>query len=478
MRGKRSDPTTGCANQYIPDDTRGELPHTHDDPLSNENVSNSPTERPWPPPPGQNPDQDQDISFVPAEPGLRPTEEPDADGFPLWPTAGTAVIDGEEVDGIVIDRPLPPPAYLGAPGPDRVRSEDFATVVLDAVAAHRVPLVPMPLPGGRSSPTSQLASAPEAREALDPRAAHAATEAFEVSAAFEAPDGLQVRAALDAPAPFELRAALDAPAPFELRAALEAAAAFEVRAARDAPDAFEVPASPEMPAREAPVPDLVWPVDPSPGLASSGSPAPPVQGKKRKEAPEQWPPPEMRAMSQARSSTARVLAPRVAVRGPSIRHLRRPGPALAWLLVFALLAAFFAYTAAEPTWLALGHATRGTATVVRCQDAGVFRRCDADFVSGRFEATDAALIGADRVPGATVPARMVGAHGRIAYAGSNRSLLLHGLVGLVLVLLCGLGIAWATGAGRLGSRRTRNVARLLSVGLPLLIATGVLAATY
>src|SRR5206468_12488487 len=134
---KRSDPTTGCANQYIPGDTRSELPHTHDDPLSNENVSNSPTERPWPPPPGQNPvqdqNQDQDFSFLPAEPGVRPTEEVDDDGFPFWPTAGTILVDGEEVEGVVVDRPLPPPAYLGAPGPERIRSEEFATVVLEAV---------------------------------------------------------------------------------------------------------------------------------------------------------------------------------------------------------------------------------------------------------------------------------------------------------------------------------------------------------
>lgn len=354
--------------------------------------------------------------------------------------------------------PLPTPAYLGATGPDRIRSDEFATVVLEAVAAHRAPLASTAMPAGPyAPPTRELAATREVAlgDVRDERDWTRGQEDW-----MRGQDELTTVSA-------------------ELAITTTTTS---VELTTVSAELATVPAQAYVPDEPvdavAPVPAPVWPVNPAPEQASSARPAPPVQNKKRKEAPEQWPPPEMRAMSQARSSTARVLAPRVAVPGKRTRHLRRPGAGLAWMLVFALLATFFAYTAAEPTWLALGHATRGTATVLRCEDAGVFRRCDADFVSGHFEAPGVALVGADHVPGTSTSARMVGAKGRIAYAGSNQALLIRGLVGLLLVLLCGLGISWVTGAGRLATRRMRNVARLLSVALPLLIALGVLAATY
>ena len=49
---------------------------------------------------------------------------------------------------------------------------------------------------------------------------------------------------------------------------------------------------------------------------------------------------------------------------------------------------------------------------------------------------------------------------------------------VALVVLCGLGIAWATGAGRLETPRARLTAYAMSVGGPLVLAAGVLAVAW
>jgi hypothetical protein len=51
-------------------------------------------------------------------------------------------------------------------------------------------------------------------------------------------------------------------------------------------------------------------------------------------------------------------------------------------------------------------------------------------------------------------------------------------VGIALVLLCGLGIGWATGAGRLGTRRARLIGYVISLAGPLLFVVGALAVTW
>lgn len=162
---------------------------------------------------------------------------------------------------------------------------------------------------------------------------------------------------------------------------------------------------------------------------------------------------------------------------------RRAGAGLAALLLLSFMAAFFGWVSAEPLWLALGHGDRGTAIVVRCTGKGVGQRCTGDFTAldGRFSVQRVALLGAakgERHAGATVTAWMVSAESRSAYAGDRTSLHLRWAVGLLLVLACGFGIGLATGATRLAGRRARFGAFVASVGAPLMIAAGFLAATF
>lgn len=161
------------------------------------------------------------------------------------------------------------------------------------------------------------------------------------------------------------------------------------------------------------------------------------------------------------------------------RRPRSPAAGLTWLVVLGLLAAFFGWFSAEPLWLSLGHGVPGTATVVSCSVHGIDGRC-ADFTptSGAFPATRVTLLGLGRVAtGQQVAARMVSPRGWQAYGGDPAGLYLRWIPGLVVVLLCGLGIAWGTGAARLPGRR-RMVAVLASVAGPVLLAAGLFAAAW
>jgi hypothetical protein len=164
------------------------------------------------------------------------------------------------------------------------------------------------------------------------------------------------------------------------------------------------------------------------------------------------------------------------------RPPRRPVLGALALVVLAFATTFLAWVSAEPLWLVIGHGERGTATVTRCPPGTAppgcvtFRAADGGFV-----AEDMALLGADRVQlarGASVPAQMVSVRGDRVYAADPTGLRLRAGVGLALVLLCGLGLAWATGATRLDDPRSRRRAVLASIGLPLLVTLGFLAATW
>jgi hypothetical protein len=154
------------------------------------------------------------------------------------------------------------------------------------------------------------------------------------------------------------------------------------------------------------------------------------------------------------------------------------------LLVLGLAAMFFAWVSAGPFWLAVGHGDRGTATVTRCTGDGVAQRCVGQFTAARgtFTAPDVALMGVaadQRGEGAVVPARMVDRKARQAYVGSAPLLLhLRWALGVLLVLLCGLGIAALTGARRLETPTARRGAVLLSLAGPLALLAGFLAITY
>ena len=166
------------------------------------------------------------------------------------------------------------------------------------------------------------------------------------------------------------------------------------------------------------------------------------------------------------------------------RPPRRPATGLLGLLVLGLAAMFFAWVSAGPFWLAVGHGNRGTATVVRCTGDGVGQRCVGQFTAdrGTFTAQRVALMGVagdQREQGAVVPARMVDQQARQAYVGSTPLLLhLRWALGVLLLVLCGLGIAALTGARRLETARARRGAVLLSLAGPLALWAGFLAITY
>jgi hypothetical protein len=237
-----------------------------------------------------------------------------------------------------------------------------------------------------------------------------------------------------------------------------------------------------------PVPDNgfpLWP-DVSAANATIETPVHHAQPDKphKRESLDEWPPPAMRASLQTRASATIVVPRRVETpaRDRPLRHLRRPGTGLAGLVFVALLAGFFAWTSAEPFWLAVGHSSAGTATVTRCAGNGVLRRCVATFTGPAFTAEGVTLLGArsgrEKSEGAEVPARMVRSGDRIAYAGRADGLHIRWGAGLGLILVCGAMIAWITGALRLLGRTARTGAVLLSFAGPLLLFAGMLAATF
>lgn len=164
--------------------------------------------------------------------------------------------------------------------------------------------------------------------------------------------------------------------------------------------------------------------------------------------------------------------------------IRKPAPALLALITLAMVASFFAWVSAEPFWLAVGHGDRGYATTTDCQGSGVAQRCAGRFeaADGSFAVTRIALLGVadhERSSGTVTPARMVSADSRMAYIGSTGLLVqLRWMLGFLLVLMCGYGIASLTGARRLEDPRARRLVTLTSVFAPLLILAGFLAAAY
>jgi hypothetical protein len=187
-----------------------------------------------------------------------------------------------------------------------------------------------------------------------------------------------------------------------------------------------------------------------------------------------WPAPKLRA-----GRLPRTVIPGRPRQPGRYRPTRRPGAGLVALLALGLLAVFFAWVSAEPVWLAVGHGSRGTATVASCTVHGIAKRC-ADFTAdgGTFTAAHVTLLGTGPVPppvGGKLPARMVSATGTGAYVGSVRLRIGLGLLG---VLLCGLGIGWLTGAFRLPTRRGRLVALGYSLAGPFALTGVVLAATW
>ena len=164
------------------------------------------------------------------------------------------------------------------------------------------------------------------------------------------------------------------------------------------------------------------------------------------------------------------------------RPARETGSArgLVALVLLALLAAFFAWVTAEPLWLAVGHSTPGTVTVTRCADDGAATAstgaASARSPAPRFTRAAVQVMGDVPDPGTTAPASMTSARGGHAYVDVDT--FSRAAIGVVLIMLCGLGIVRATGVRRLESRPARTVATLLSLAGPATLLTGMLITTY
>ncbi|MDT5043277.1 MAG: hypothetical protein QOE51_4262 [Actinoplanes sp.] len=175
-----------------------------------------------------------------------------------------------------------------------------------------------------------------------------------------------------------------------------------------------------------------------------------------------------------------------AAAGTARRHRtpHRPVTGLAGLIALGLVAAFFSWVSAEPFWLAAGHGRPGVATVTQCTGSGVILRCTGRFqaADGRYPRSRVTLLGVasgQRSPGAVAPARMLNRTSGRAYVGESGPLVhLRWVLGFVLVLLCGLGIAALTGSRQLETVRARRAALALSFAGPLLLLLGFLAAAY
>jgi len=247
---------------------------------------------------------------------------------------------------------------------------------------------------------------------------------------------------------------------------------------RNAPDTgFPIRTAPKRPlARREPEPTVTAPPLPA---RRRGRPTPvPVQSTARSDVlSDLWDSDADRVpgalVTARRRQPIRTGRPRRHRKAP-----RRPAFGLPALLVFALAAAFFAWVSATPLLLTAGHGKRGVATVATCSVHGIDRSC-AEFVAAdRSFSAAVTLLGPASThasAGQKLDAQMVSRGSSLAYAGNNTDLLLHWIPGVVLLVLCGFGIAWATGALRLTGRRTRSLALLGSFGGPILLLAGMLA---
>ncbi|GGL91912.1 MULTISPECIES: hypothetical protein [Micromonospora] len=164
-------------------------------------------------------------------------------------------------------------------------------------------------------------------------------------------------------------------------------------------------------------------------------------------------------------------------------HPPDPLPGLSALVLFSLLAAFFAWVSVGPLWLAAGHATRGSVVVGECTGGGLAQRCRGNFAAadGRFVAHGVRLSGvpADQTdPGTVLPARMTGPEGTTAYADTGVGQHLRWLLGLLAVAGCTAGMVRFGGATRLPDPRLRRWAVAATCAGPLLTTLGFLAAAW
>jgi hypothetical protein len=172
-------------------------------------------------------------------------------------------------------------------------------------------------------------------------------------------------------------------------------------------------------------------------------------------------------------------------RRPQLRPLpkepRSAKVALPMVVVLALIAAFIAWVSAEPFWLSVGHDIEGTVTVNECEAAGFAPRCEGEFVpeQGSVKLPGVRITGDAQAKqsGETIAAQAVSLSSGTVYVGDQLGLVLRWGIGLVLLLVCGLCIAWVTGAWRWHGR-ARTVTVLVSLAGPVLLWFGALAFSW
>jgi hypothetical protein len=146
------------------------------------------------------------------------------------------------------------------------------------------------------------------------------------------------------------------------------------------------------------------------------------------------------------------------------------------LVVLALATAFFAWVSAEPFWLAVGHGHSGTATFTSAEGG----RCLASFVAadGSLTASTVEVAGTRACPtGTSAPAHMVSTRANRVYVTDQTGLNARWSIGFGLVILCGLAVAAATGAGRVPGWRGSAAAALSLIG-PIVLTAVMLALAY
>lgn len=151
--------------------------------------------------------------------------------------------------------------------------------------------------------------------------------------------------------------------------------------------------------------------------------------------------------------------------------------AMVSLIVFGLIAAFFAWVSAAPFWLTVGHDVVGTVTVDSCHESQFAPRCTGTFEPGDgAEPVHGVRVTGDaaaKQDGATLSARATSATATSVYVGEQAGLWLRWAIPFGIIVGCGVAIAALTGAWRWRGRE-RLLAVSASLGGPVLLWLGAL----
>ncbi|MGH8793236.1 MAG: hypothetical protein ACRDXX_11390 [Stackebrandtia sp.] len=166
---------------------------------------------------------------------------------------------------------------------------------------------------------------------------------------------------------------------------------------------------------------------------------------------------------------------------PRLVEPRSKWVAFPGLVLLALAAAFFCWASAEPFWLSTGHGVSGTVSVTTCDSGGLSQRCLGQFTpAGGGDTMFGVRVAGDpevERDGAQLDGQVVSERAGTAYVADDAGLRLRAAAGLAMVLACGLGVAFVTGAWRWRGR-DRLAAVSLSLGAPVGLWLTTLGVTF